>query len=206
MEPRERILLPRLIGLTGKSGCGKDVAASHLRNQYAFEHYRFAEPLKQGLCKMFGFSEDVWETDEKDYVLPHVGVSPRVLAQTLGTEWGRETVDKDLWVKLLQRRWNQLNEANVATFGPLPSLVVSDVRFDNEAQWIVKEGGTVIQIIRDVGRDVPDHASEAGINYGYVDDVVPNNGSLASFTSRFISSLNSVASRRAGVNSQLHDI
>ena len=44
-----------------------------------------------------------------------------------------------------------------------PGMVISDVRFDNEAAWIPAHGGRIIHVIRPDTKAVEAHASEDGI-------------------------------------------
>jgi len=162
---------PILIGLTGPAGCGKDTFA---KGMPAFHRYALAGPIKRGISEMFSLSEEFW-TDRKlkEAPLPWLGKSPRQLAQTLGTEWGREMVDPDLWLKLMQQRW-----AMVST-SPCPWMVVTDVRFDNEALTILEMGGEVWSIERPDLPPVAGHSSEKGVRAGLLTGVIHNTKDIA---------------------------
>jgi hypothetical protein len=86
--------------------------------------------------------------------------TPRYLLQTLGTEWGRELVSPELWLGLVESSI----ERNL-TGGR--SVVIDDVRFDNEADLIRKLGGIVVRI-KNVSESpdpsIPEHVSEAGVS------------------------------------------
>jgi hypothetical protein len=71
--------------------------------------------------------------------------TPRHFLQRLGTEWGREMIGGDVWI----RCWNRdIMASAVEHFGDI--LVVSDdVRFPNEADAIRAHGGIVVRIERD---------------------------------------------------------
>jgi hypothetical protein len=156
-----------IIGLTGKAGVGKDTVADYLVGRHGFVKLSFATALKRGLNAMFGFSMKQWEDRVwKETVLPEFGKSPRQLAQTLGTEWGRTLVKPDLWPSLT------MEEAK--TF---PNVVISDVRFDNEAQAVWQAKGYVLQIERKV-EAVAEHSSEQGVRGQLLSYIIPNNGSV----------------------------
>ncbi len=107
----------------------------------------------------------------------HPHLSPRVMLQTLGTEWGR-TIRDDLWIshaiktseKLL---WGDLTYNPAYGLvenpgeGPPPGVILSDVRFHNELEHIRKANGFLIRIKRPATDDqanatgVDGHASEA---------------------------------------------
>lgn len=154
----------RLIGLAGKARSGKDTVADMLAAR-GFERYAFAQPLKQGVRAMFGLTEAHTDGEWKEDVLPWLGRSPRYLMQTLGTEWGRQLVAEDVWLRLAQKRLDDMREDAVCTFGRCRGLVISDVRFDNEAEWVRDQGGEVWHIARPEAQAVADHASEAGVFY-----------------------------------------
>ena len=59
-------------------------------------------------------------------------------------------------------------------------VVISDVRFNNEASFIQKMGGSVVGIIRPSveNKSVRQHISEAGVDEDLVTAVLVNNGSV----------------------------
>jgi aromatic ring-cleaving dioxygenase len=75
------------------------------------------------------------------------------MAQTLGTEWGRELVHPQLWVMMAQRRWDAARAAGI-------DLVITDVRFENEVEWLRGAGGRLIYLARPDAEPVSAHASE----------------------------------------------
>ena len=116
-----------LLGLTGVAGSGKDTGASFLVKEYGFEQYAFADALKRMAEVDFG-----WDGKKDD--------RGRRLLQVLGTEAGRE-YDPDIWVKKLE--WDIFGRQ----VPPFPLVVISDVRFENEAAFIRRRGGDVIRIV-----------------------------------------------------------
>jgi hypothetical protein len=161
-----------LIGLCGAAGCGKDTLAYEFVMHDAYEQYRMADPIKNMLMQ-FHIRLDTWEDREaKEKPIPWLGVSPRYMAQTLGTEWGREMIHPDIWVKLAQGRWAHLNA------GGKGRLVISDIRFDNEAKWLRDAGGILIKIQRPelLKMDNDTHRSETGVDERLIDNVVINDG------------------------------
>jgi len=157
-----------LIGLTGRAGVGKDTIADHLVAVHGFVKVSFAQPLKAGLCAMFGWSPDQLDDREwKETPLPDIGKSPRQLMQLVGTEYGRDMVHPDLWLILARQRIGALRAR----------VVVSDVRFENEAAMIREMGGSVIHVRRNVP-DVSVHASEAGVAIDANDSILMNDRSI----------------------------
>lgn len=158
--------VPRIIGITGVAGSGKDTIAAHLRYRYGHRVLRFADPIKLALEVMFGLSPFVWEDrTAKEREIPWLGVSPRRLAQTLGSEWGRELVHPEVWAKVLERK---------LIANPGVSVVIPDVRFDNEAAMLRNYGGVVLRVLRPDAPGVAHHSSERGVSESLIDHTFVN--------------------------------
>lgn len=164
----------KIIGLTGPAGSGKDTVADRLVSQYGYIKYSFAEPLK-AMLKVIGVDCDNRETKE----LPHpvFGVSPRVMAQTLGTEWMRKGVNREGWLLLALERIRSTTELNNLEDVPTEKgIVFSDVRFENEAEFI-RARGTLVHIVRKV-EAVAAHESEKGIVFRDEDRCLMNDKTI----------------------------
>ena len=168
---------PLLIGLTGRARSGKSTAAEHLVGTYMLEHYAFADPLRDGLMTMFNLDPTDFEGDRKEQPLAWLERSPRQLMQSMGTEWARNTVHPDVWVKLAEQNLDYMTKALGAVIG----FVVSDVRFENEADLIRRRGGTIIHICRADAQAVNPHVSEAGVAGNKDDLLMFNNGTVEEF-------------------------
>ncbi|WP_160286521.1 deoxynucleotide monophosphate kinase family protein [Pseudomonas knackmussii] len=165
---------PLLIGLHGRARSGKDTAANYLATQFGLLVYAFASPLKAALMTMLNLPESALDGAAKEQPLPWLGKSPRELMQLLGTEWGRNAVHPQLWLLLAE-----MNLANHHEVSPHSSgFVISDVRFENEADWIRAKGGVVVHLRRPAAIDVAAHSSESGIGVHDDDLVIHNAGSL----------------------------
>jgi hypothetical protein len=162
-----------LIGIAGKAGSGKDTAANYLKECYNFRSVAFADPIRAGMKAIIGLDDYHFAHPTKEVVLPEFGKSPRQMMQTLGTEWGRQLVNQDLWLILAGIRkaeWNGIGY----------DVVITDVRFENEAAWIREQGGVVWHILRGESCAAA-HASEAGVKFHpYDDELIENNGTLQS--------------------------
>lgn len=156
-----------IIGLTGKARSGKDTVAEHLAIAHSFNHYWFSKPMKDACRDIFGWSDDHLYGDLKEIKDENFGVSPRVALQTLGTEWGRNCIAKDLWIRRAKVEMQKCE-----------NIVISDCRFDNEAQCILDMGGYVIEVIRDAREEVEAHSSESGISENLISFTIENNGTL----------------------------
>jgi len=169
-----------LVGLTGPACCGKDSVASCLVRFGSFRRYALADPIKFGIEAMFDLHPSIWEDRvAKEKKVDWLGRSPRYLAQTLGTEWGRTLVHPDVWLLLMQRKWEAIRNSHS------PRMVVPDVRFDNEAAAIIAAGGTVWKVVREVN-PVEDHVSERGLDPALITGRIMNNGPLDELAPRIV--------------------
>jgi hypothetical protein len=141
--------------------------------------FAFADPLYAAISAITGMSiAELQDRRYKERDLPWLPASPRRLLQTIGTEWGRETIHPEIWVMATMKRIED-SEATLA--------VITDVRFDNEAEAIHARGGYVWRVVRPgaglVG-SAGSHSSERGIEASLVDDEVLNDGDLSILAGR----------------------
>jgi len=158
----------KLIGLIGRARSGKDTVAGYLARRHMFAHIAFADPVKEMLEVAFG---DLFRDGDREKPIDWLGKSPRQLMQTLGTEWGRNQVHPELWVMLAEQKVKNAVEFN------LP-LVISDVRFYNEANMILKHGGELWFVSRNTSEQVNPHSSETADWGRWPLKTIENNGSL----------------------------
>lgn len=160
-----------MIGLCGPARTGKDTAADLLLSNVRGYRYSFADPIRD-MIKALGvdMSNPYW-IEHKEAPVPWLGASPRRLMQTLGTEWGRQMIREDIWLQMA---------AHVFKVNG-PGMVVSDVRFENEAAWVREHGGLIIHIRRSSAPKVASHISEAGVAVAEGDALVHNEGTIQEF-------------------------
>lgn len=163
-----------LIGLAGRARTGKTTAANHLANMHGFQTYAFADPLRDGLMNIFNLSPCDFDDDRKEQPIGWLGRSARELMQSMGTEWGRNMVHPELWLLLAEQNLEFLGQAHDAATG----FVISDLRFENEADFVRKRGGIVIHVLRPDATEVNPHVSETGIGIQDNDLVLHNEGAL----------------------------
>jgi hypothetical protein len=164
-----------LIGLCGPAGAGKSTVADLLRRRHNFVSLAFADPIYAAVTLITGLTADqLQDRDTKEKIIEHIGKSPRYLLQTLGTEWGRNTIGENIWVDLLLRRLDKLKSFD---FG----VAVTDVRFPNEVAALRAAGGVIWKVVRHSGcvaGVAMRHASEAGIPDEDIDVHVTNHGTI----------------------------
>lgn len=149
---------PRLVGLTGYAGAGKDCAAAGLIAA-GWTRQAFADPVRSmalaidPMVSHAGDAESCRRLTElvADYGWDHTKRIPEVrrFLQRLGTDAVRAHLGEDAWVLAFDRARNRSVD-----------VVATDVRFPNEAEYIVRNGGIVIRIDRPGVGPVNDHESE----------------------------------------------
>lgn len=168
LEQRRQPVRPRVIGLAGYAGSGKNAAADATGGLVI----GFADPLYAGLAAMLGVPEDTLKARATKELPMACGKSPRDLLRTLGTEWGRELVRPDLWV------WRARQRIEAAGRAGHRLVVVCDVRFPNEAAFLRDELGGEVWWVDRPGVEPGGHVSDNSIRPLDCDRVIGNGGSL----------------------------
>lgn len=180
-----------LLAMYGRARSGKDTAADYLAQQLGLYKYAFAEPLKTMLKSVFG---DHFHEGDRSGICPETGKSYREMMQTLGTEWGRNLMTEDVWINLVQKKWEWVKDGcpHETPLGRISNLhlgkaqvtqgmILSDLRFDAEAEWVRSQGGYVIEIKRaddSPAQGIVGHQSEAGIREDLIDLLCLNHSTL----------------------------
>lgn len=157
-----------LIGMAGKAGSGKDTVGNYLKSVQQFEGVAFADAIRDGMRAMFGFTDKHFAHPHKEEVLEQYGKSPRQMMQTLGTEWGRQCVNENLWLIVAGEKVKKFHDSNT-------DVVITDVRFENEAKWVRENGGVIWHVFRPGLGEVAAHTSESGVMFYPTHDVIIDN-------------------------------
>lgn len=170
-----------LIGLNGRKQAGKDTVfartAHIMRDVVPVERASFADLLYQSAAAALGVTVEFLQTFKSDPRARVVVVMPthdgdevvrfeqtiREFLQRYGTEAHREIFGDDFWVE----------QVRLAHEGRI--VMVTDVRFPNEAEAVRKAGGVVVEVVGPMGRVTDDaHASEAPLPAELVDVTITN--------------------------------
>lgn len=186
-----------IIGISGRMGSGKSTAIEALKTlgRPVYVH-KFAGPLYQ-------IQEFIYRLIAPVYTPPEGFVKHRALLQFLGTDFGRDTISKTLWVDLWKKRAEHL-QATAKSKGDDLIIVSDDTRFDNEAETIMSMGGYVIRIDRPESEDhaeggtgIANHASEAGLRDDLIDYRITNEGTREEFQEAFRALIQKIESEQA---------
>ena len=128
------------------AGCGKDTVAAILAAFTGYKTYGFADPIYAMVKAGFGIdgkSDEFQDRVTKASPIPWLStadkpISLRRLLETLGTEWGRNYIQEDLWTRLASKFVRECPTG----------VIIKDVRFENEVEWLDAEGGLLVHILR----------------------------------------------------------
>ena len=149
--------MKKIIGFCGKAHSGKSHAANIIKSEYPnAEIISFGDAVRD-MLKAIVDVDSIYESETKEEIIPELGVSLRKLMQTLGTEWGRNSVSDSLWVDIFMMKVNN-SKSDI--------IIVPDVRFQNEYNAIINNGGIIINLktgndFKDI--DLSSHVSESFI-------------------------------------------
>lgn len=166
--------MTRLIGLYSNApGSGKSTVANMT---WDFKKISFASPMREfcaNLLSTLGHDGVVLLRDrgKKEEKIAEIGVSPRQMMQTLGTEWGRSCIHPELWIMVAAAAVEQQQKLG-------RDVVIDDVRFPNEADMIRRLGGELWLVDRPGTAYEGGHASEGALVDLMPDAVINNSGSL----------------------------
>lgn len=198
----------RIIGLNGFAKSGKDTACQFLQLELAktgvkVERDAFADRLKISAGRAIGCTgpdpeviEDMNWLKEEGYIAIynssgdlHSGITGREYLQYYGTEAHRNVFGMNFWIEAV------LPNPALPYSGrdPFDILVITDVRFDNEAEAVRDAGGEVWHIQRKVQIEESSHASEVALDPALIDAIVTNNGTLEEFKDHVIKTLGVLA-------------
>jgi hypothetical protein len=180
-----------LIGLTGRKRSGKNTVATILRIEHGFHETSFAEPIREFTMKLLNLTPEQLDSWKEEPILWLDGkVTPRQIMQRMGTEFGRQMVHPELWVR----------RALLGVEGYLKigrSLVLSDVRFQNECDAIRALGGVIVHVRRPSADCVVDtHESERPVPAKFGDFFIDNDGDIDQLETRVEQTLTHIRTQR----------
>jgi hypothetical protein len=160
--------LPPIVGLSGYARSGKDSVADYLAREYGYRRVAFGDHLKKFVTAVF---PDVAErVDQLGWEKAKEILEVRRALQRVGSA-GRDHIHPDVWIISALRELD--DEATL--------IVVSDVRFPNEATLIQNQGGPVWRLERQgygpAGNDITDTSLD---DYEGFAATINNDGDLES--------------------------
>ena len=168
---------PTVVAFFGPLHCGKSSAAGLLIEKYGFLRHSVGDAPKE-MLRVLGLDDRHLYGDLKEVPCEMLnGKTPRYALQTIASQWGRELIDRAIWVK----RWYRFLPPNATR------LVVDDVRTHEGADYFVEQGAMVIKIVRpdlDMDDDQRKHDTERHFDTMAHTHTITNDGTLDEFVAK----------------------
>ena len=145
--------------------------ADYLVQNFEFIKISVAEPIKNACRDLFQLTDEHFQDRIlKETKIPLWGLTPREILQKVGTDLFRHHFDEQFWVKILDQRLTSFRHDSVE------NIVISDIRFQNEADTVRRHGGILVYIDR-FSRSNDNHESER-LNIERIDTIISNRGTI----------------------------
>lgn len=145
----------KILATYGPQQAGKSEAAKAIASMPRWTRLSFAEPLYAMMSALLGM--DARKLDKSEPRDALCGKTLRHALQSLGTDWGRNKIGKTIWLNAMHAAIERERACGAA------GVVIDDLRFLNEYQFLRQRGATLIRIERE-GCLIPTlnqgHASE----------------------------------------------
>ena len=176
--------LPPLVGMIGKKRAGKDTFAAELLDWFGYRRVAFADPLRNTLLDLDPWIAETnrlgghartrrlsWIVEELGWELAKEEIPEvRRLMQAHGHAI-RTHVDPTVWLSAAMAK------AQVLRADGEP-VVITDCRYQNEADAIKAAGGVLVRVVRPGQADGDRHITEVDLDERETDYVVQNDGTL----------------------------
>lgn len=178
------------VGFTGKMLAGKDTCANYLESailkwkgpNYTVKRMAFADSLKDFCMKYLGLTKhQCYDQEGKKEYNEFWGMTNREILQRVGTEAMRNGFHPDVWAKI-----TELKIKDAVDNGEF--FIITDVRFPNEAETIIRNGGIIIEVLRPntESNGIQNHASEQRLPINLISRQVMNDKDLDNLKNEMI--------------------
>lgn len=173
----------QIVGISGYARSGKDLARLSLESR-GYARIALAEEIRKALyilnplvadSKRLVEAVNDYGWDKAKTAFPEI----RRLLQNFGTEVGRESWDEEFWLNLAFRKVPENSR-----------IVVPDVRFPNEADYIRARGGQVWRVNNPKFHPLNAHESETALDDYSFDHVIVNGSTPDKFDAKIAEILN----------------
>lgn len=180
----------QFIGLHGFARAGKDEIAKILKD-FNYNRIGLADPIRESLYILnpwvkvgYGFAKLQSLVDEKGWeTLKESEPEVRGLLQRFGTEVGRNLLGSNVWITIANQKIKKNDYSHV---------VISDIRFENEVEWLKSNKGILIKVKRPNVNSVNSHISDKGIDDDMCDFIINNDGTLDDLKNQVINVLEQI--------------
>jgi hypothetical protein len=127
-------------------------------------------------------NDEIFKADPKRFIKNY---TYREFLQLLGTQAMRDIIHENVWVNALMSDYKPgpfYPNVPIEDHAKLPNWIITDTRFPNELEAVVKNGGITIKVVRHVldlnSSVVGSHASETALDNAEFKYHIINNGTI----------------------------
>lgn len=175
-----------IIALCGAKGSGKDTVAKRIRALYPnveVETIAFADPIKQKVQHLFQLRAD---SDAQYDRFKRTRVVYDLAGDTTYAVAGRHVVREIGMMMREYDEWQFINYVDqTIRANPTKLWIVTDLRFDNEYEFLSKRGAFVVKVTR-AGCGFDQHISERGFEDAQCHAVLNNDTSLSELDDQIV--------------------
>jgi Deoxynucleotide monophosphate kinase len=167
-----------ILALTGPKNSGKDLIGAYLVKQHKFERRAIADKIKDSFCRLTNISLlDIEEYKNNPDAMFYVTVDNEIITavtirhalQVYGHEAHKPVFGDNCWIDLA---------LPVGGFYAGRAIVVTDLRYEVEADRVRLLKGFIIRVIRPAGLEQDPHSSEQEYERIHPDYTIINDGSI----------------------------
>jgi len=169
-----------IIGISGKKRSGKDTVCQMMHditgNDIHTMRAAFGDQIKSEVSDAMRVNVDALIEEDKERMRP--------LLQWWGTEFRRGYCGADYWINKMRVRANRVYHSEW--------LIITDVRFPDEAAMVKDMDGVMIRVDRETASD-DQHPSETAMDeYARYDYRLTNNGTLEELSDAVVDMINDI--------------
>lgn len=169
-----------VIGLVGRARVGKDTIVDYILSNYSiYTKVKLAQPIKDAVQVLYGFTSEQVEGSEKEIIDPKWNITPRQAMVQL-TETMMGFMGHDFFTRRLFEQYKNT------------PIIISDIRYEHDIENIRSLGGITIKIER---LNNPKHVFEDKIDNFKCDFTVYNNGTFVELYNQIDKVFNSLMDR-----------
>jgi hypothetical protein len=183
-----------IIGIAGKAHAGKDTVANLLLSLFQVPTYiyHFADPIKQHLCDLLKVDIRYFNDTKLKESIYKDDLTYRMLMQNTGDSF-KKIFGETVFVNIANKHYTNL-KFNTSLINP--TLIIPDVRYEYEAEWIKNNSGIMIYVdnMNSLTTTSNTHSSES-IMIDY--DIIINNNNHTLQLQHFCQVSHNIPSREA---------
>ncbi|WP_045860344.1 deoxynucleotide monophosphate kinase family protein [Teredinibacter purpureus] len=156
-----------IIGIAGISGAGKSTTADILKSELNLPEFTLAHPVKSACASALGISLEYFLTIDKKQYLSLIGCTVREFMQKMGDlllHQNPYALTTACGIRITQHK-----KQNPSSNG----LIISDLRTEEECEWLRNLGGVVFHI-KSNSQPLHPHRTEAAPPIKVGDSIIDN--------------------------------